>query len=140
MPGEQIDVTQERVALSAAVLDAPFRAALLYLLLSLTFLPGAAEIGNWGIDQSKHFEQLSICVCVRRTTESDYLNCKLSCYLVHLQLDASALLWYHALSGDSAREALAAAGLAAICTLILGNSASSPVDQTSVLGALKLSL
>ena len=51
-----------------------------------------------------------------------------------MQLDASALLWYHALLGDAAREALAAAGAIAICTVILGNAASTPVDQTSVLG------
>ena len=51
-----------------------------------------------------------------------------------MQHDAACLLWYHALSGPSARESIAAAGAVPACTLIVSNPDSTPLDQTYALG------
>ncbi len=51
-----------------------------------------------------------------------------------MQHDAACLLWYHILSGPSAREGVAAAGAVPACTLIVSNPDSTPLDQTCALG------
>ncbi len=51
-----------------------------------------------------------------------------------MQHDAACLLWYHILTGPSARESIAAAGAVPACTLIVSNPDSTPLDQTCALG------
>ena len=51
-----------------------------------------------------------------------------------MQHDAACLLWYHILSGPSARESIAAAGAVPACTRIVSNPDSTPLDQTCALG------
>ena len=53
---------------------------------------------------------------------------------IGMQHDAASLLWYHILSGPSARESIAAAGAVSACILIVSNPDSSPLDRTCALG------
>ncbi|DBA89774.1 TPA: hypothetical protein ACH3X2_004649 [Trebouxia sp. C0005] len=55
---------------------------------------------------------------------------------IGMQHDAASLLWYHILSGPSARESIAAAGAVPACILIVSNPDSTPLDRTCALGIL----